>query len=258
MNGGAGGGGGGGGGIGYGGGGGGVGLGTGTRGTPSDFTAGAGGAFGVGGTQTTAGGVNSTAGGNVGTSGNGGDIVISGVGTVRVTSTIQGLGTTLGANGFSGQTWSGDSINAMGNSGSISVTVTSPSFSQTYFQDANYSSGASTYLAPTGGLSVAGDMRTTTANSITYGNAASPTVGGPVVAGPISVGGSTQNITIGGVFTSDNRHLNGHTGGVASVRSSGYNWITTSYIERNNSRNRFRFCGQLQHCGHQCAIYKFL
>jgi hypothetical protein len=109
------------------------------------------------------------------------------------------LGTTLGANGFSGQTWSGDSINAMGNSGSISVTVTSPSFSQSYFQDANYSSGASTYLAPTGGLSVAGSMRTTTANSITYGNAASPTVGGPVVAGPISVGGSTQNITIGGV-----------------------------------------------------------
>lgn len=177
--------------------GGGVGLGTGTAGTPSDFTAGAGGAFGRGGTQTTAGGVNSTAGGDVGSSGNGGDIAISGVGTVRVTSTIQGLGTTLGANGFSGQTWSGDSINAMGNSGSINVTVTSPSFSSTYFQDANYSSGASTYLAPTGGLSVAGNMRTTTANSITYGNAASPTVGGPVVTGPISVGGSTQNITIG-------------------------------------------------------------
>ncbi|MDX2108385.1 MAG: hypothetical protein SFY67_18470 [Candidatus Melainabacteria bacterium] len=182
---------------GAGGNGGGVGVGTGTAGTPSDFAAGAGGAFGVGGTQTTAGGVNSTAGGNVGTSGNGGDIVISGVGTVRVTDTIQELGTSLGANGFSGQTWSGDSINAMGNSGSINITVTSPSFSQQYFQDANYSNGASTYLAPTGGLSVVGNMRTTTASSITYGDAASPTTGGPLVSGPISVGGSSQTINIG-------------------------------------------------------------
>lgn len=169
----------------------------------SVYNGGTGGAFGAGGTGTSGSGGAAQTGGAAGTSGNGGDIVISGVGTVQVTNTILGLGTALGTSGFSGLTYSGDSINAMGNSGTINVSVTAPTFNPTYFQDANYASGASTYLAPTGGLSIAGNLRTTTNDTITINGTLQSGVS--VVNGPISSGGTSQNITISGV----SRTING-------------------------------------------------
>ena len=126
---------------------------------------GAGGAFGQGGTAAPF--SQAIAAGNVGTSGHGGAINIQGVGAVSVSGTIASLGTVTGARGFTGLAYSGDSINASGTGGTVTIRVNNPAGGSTYFSDANYGQGANAYAAPLANLSVAGGVRTTAPDSIT-------------------------------------------------------------------------------------------
>lgn len=166
---------------------------------------GSGGSAGTGGTAGGAGGAFGQAGsigvgsgavgaGSVGSSGAGGAVAISGVGGVTLSGTIGSLGTTLGTTGFTGLSYSGDTINTVGTGGTINVSVTSPSVSPTYFTDANYASGAATYLAPTGGINITGNLEGSAANTVTINGVVQAPA---VVTGPISSGGVTGTILEG-------------------------------------------------------------
>ena len=128
-----------------------------------DIWAGPGGAVGAGG-----GGSDTLGSGNGG--GKGGNITLSNGALIDITGQIAG-----------GSAFAGDSINAYGSAGSGSVQITSlatGSVNPTYFQDANYGAGASTYAAvvtagsnPVGfqmkGAAHAGSI---TINGTSYGN----------------------------------------------------------------------------------------
>ncbi len=166
---------------------------------PGGNPGGNGGLFGQAGTPGP--GSAGIAAGDVGSSGAGGAINISGVGSVVLSGTIGSLATITGSTGFTGLSYSGDSVNSVGTGGTINVGVTSPSVSPTYFTDANYASGAATYLAPTGGINISGNLHGSAANTVTLNGVLQAPA---IVTGPISAGGvtatileGTNNVTIG-------------------------------------------------------------
>lgn len=183
---------------GNGGGGGGAGGSTGTGGTGTNnaqyqTNPGAnGGAFGQAGANS-AGGL--TAATDVGTSGAGGHVTIAGQGSVNITGKISDLATITGSTtGFTGLSYSNDSVNVMGTGGTINISVTSPTVSPIYFADANYGSGATTYLLQSGGLSVTGNLQGSAANTITLNGTLQAAAS---VTGPISMGGASGTILEG-------------------------------------------------------------
>ncbi|MBS1624650.1 MAG: hypothetical protein JST83_11560, partial [Bacteroidetes bacterium] len=148
----------------------------------------AGGAFGV------HGGGNYNNAGDVGSSGAGGQVSISGVGSVNISGKISGLATITGSTGFTGLSYSGDSVNVMGTGGTINISVTAPSVTPVYFADANYGSGASTYLVNAGGITITGDLHGSAANTVTLNSVVQAS---QIVTGPISMGGVTATILEG-------------------------------------------------------------
>jgi hypothetical protein len=172
------------------GGGAGTGSGAGGAGIGGSNNGGTAGSFGRGGSPSA--GANVTAGGDAGTSGNGGDIALTGVGSVQITGTIADLATITGSSGFTGQSYSGDSVNASGSGGSITIAATP---SPAYLQDANYAQGASTYEVLGGGTTqVTGNLRTTVSGAITINGSPQS---GTLVSGPINMGPSTVTILEG-------------------------------------------------------------
>lgn len=131
----------------------------------------------------------------VGTSGAGGHVTIAGQGSVNITGKISDLATITGSTaGFTGLSYSNDSVNVMGTGGTINISVTSPTVSPIYFPDANYGSGATTYLLQSGGLSVTGNLQGSAVNTITLNGTLQATAS---VTGPISMGGASGTILEG-------------------------------------------------------------
>lgn len=181
-----------------GGGGGGGGLaggstGTGGAGDSASNSGGNGGLFGQAGSSAP--GASGTSATGVGTSGAGGHVTIAGQGSVNITGKISDLATITGSTaGFTGLSYSNDSVNVMGTGGTMNISVTSPTVSPIYFADANYGSGATTYLLQSGGLSVTGNLQGSAANTITLNGTLQAAAS---VTGPISMGGASGTILEG-------------------------------------------------------------